>query len=183
MEGVTTVTVAEFDDQGGFRGFAKLPSFTGDRREHGIVSPQLQTNKQEGPGGFEDFKYAFKEFIWSAIVHDKLSRGLMKTIEALEGKEALMCILAENCDEVEYKKQIQDLCQEHSVPLLTVPDNMQLGKIAARCMLDSEGKKIKGVPCSSIVVRESGIVGPSAHFRKNKKYLLPFLTSSNGGSV
>ena len=152
MENVTKATATEFDDHGGFRGFGKLPSFAGDLREHGIVSPQLQTNKEEDPGGFEDFKYAFKEFIWSAIVHDKLSRGLMKTIEALEGKEALMCILAENCDEVEYKKQIQDLCQEHSIPLVIVPDNMRLGRIAAFRMLDSEGNKIKGVPCHSMIV-------------------------------
>ena len=42
MENVTKVTVAEFDDHGGFRGFAKLPSFSGDHPEHRIVSPQLQ---------------------------------------------------------------------------------------------------------------------------------------------
>ena len=46
MEGVTKATAAEFDDHGGFRGFAKLPSFAVDRHEHRIVSPQLQTNKQ-----------------------------------------------------------------------------------------------------------------------------------------
>ena len=46
MEDVTKATVAEFDDHGGFRGFAKLPSFAVDRREHRIVSPQLQTNIQ-----------------------------------------------------------------------------------------------------------------------------------------
>ena len=164
----------EFDDHGGFMGFAKLPSFSGDRREHQIVSPQ--TNKQD-LGGFMDFKYAFTEFLKSAVVHDKLSRGLHSTVKALEKKEALLCILAENCDEVAYKKRIQALCQEHSIPLLMVPDNMQLGKIAAFRMLDTQGNKIKGVPCSSMVVRESGIVGPSKFFRKNKKYLLPFFTS------
>ena len=181
MEGVNKDTAAEFDDSGGFRGFAKLPSFAGDRHEHRIVSPQLQTNKQEDPGGFMDFKYAFKELLKSAIIHDKLSRGLQNTVNALERKEALLCILAENCDEVEYKKRIQALCQEHGIPLLMVPDNMRLGKIAAFKMLDTQGNKIKGVPCSSMVVRESGIVGPSKFFKKNKKYLLPFLTSSNSG--
>ena len=106
-------------------------------------NPYLQT---------AEFKYAFKELLKSAMVHDKLSRGLMKTIEALEKKEALLCILAENCDEVAYKKRIQALCQEHCIPLVMVPDNMRLGRIAAFGMLDTEGNKIKGVPCSSMVV-------------------------------
>ena len=57
-----------------------------------------------------------------------------------------------NCDEVEYKKRIQALCQEHCIPLVMVPDNMRLGRIAAYGMLDTEGNKIKGVPCSSMVV-------------------------------
>ena len=179
MEGVTKATAAEFDNLGGFRGFAKLPSFAGDRREHQIVSHQLQETNKQDLGGFVDFKYAFKEVFKSAVIHDKLSRGLHNTVKALEQKEALLCILAENCDEVAYKKRVQALCQEHSIPLLMVPDNMQLGKIAAFSMLDTQGNKIKGVPCSSMVVRKSGIVGPSKFFKKDKKYLLPFLTSIN----
>ena len=106
-------------------------------------NPYLQT---------AEFKYAFKQLLMSAVDHNKLSRGLQKTVEALEKKDALLCILAENCDEVEYKKRIQDLCQEHSIPLVMVPDNMRLGRIAAFGMLDTEGNKIKGVPCSSMVV-------------------------------
>ena len=35
--------------------------------------------------------------------------------------QALLCILAENCDEASYKKLVQALCQEHQIPLLTVP--------------------------------------------------------------
>ena len=38
MEGVTKATAAEFDNLGGFRGFAKLPSFAGAIRKHSIVS-------------------------------------------------------------------------------------------------------------------------------------------------
>jgi small subunit ribosomal protein S12e len=177
MEGVIKATAAEFDENGGFRGFAKLPSFAGDSREHWITSHQLQTNKQD-LGGFAEFnlfkgriaplpdklnlylqtpegKYAFKELLKSAVAHDKLSRGLMNTIKALEKKEALLCILAENCDEIGYKKRIQALCQEHSIPLVMVPDNMRLGRIAAFRMLDTQGNKIKGVPCSSMVVRSN----------------------------
>merc|ERR1711973_473013 len=69
----------------------------------------------------------------SALIHDGLSRGLHETTKALDKRQALLCILAENCDEAAYKKLVQALCQEHQIPLLTVPDNMQLGKYAGLC--------------------------------------------------
>ena len=53
MEGVTKATTTEFDDHGDFRGFSKPSSFAGDRCEHRIASPQLQTNKQD-LGGFAE---------------------------------------------------------------------------------------------------------------------------------
>ena len=84
----------------------------------------------------------------------------------LSGLQALLCILAENCDEAAYKKLVQALCQEHQIPLLTVPDNMQLGKYAGLCKLDAEGNERKVVRCSSVVVRDWGKEGPALDFLK-----------------
>ena len=81
--------------------------------------------------------------------------------------QALLCILAENCDEAAYKKLVQALCQEHQIPLLTVPDNMQLGKYAGLCKLDAEGNERKVVRCSSVVVRDWGKEGPALDFLKD----------------
>merc|ERR1712039_1051624 len=58
------------------------------------------------------------------------------------------------------------LCQEHQIPLLTVPDNMQLGKYAGLCKLDAEGNERKVVRCSSVVVRDWGKEGPALDFLK-----------------
>ena len=84
----------------------------------------------EDLGGRMDLETALREVLKSALIQDGLSRGLHETTKALDKRQALLCILAENCDEPTYKKLIQALCQEHQIPLLTVPDNMQLGKYA-----------------------------------------------------
>ena len=119
-------------------------------------------------GGCIDFKTALIQVLKRAIIHDRLSRGLQNTIKALEKGQALLCILAENCDEVAYKKRVQALCQEHRIPLLMVPDNMLLGKFAGLCQLDAEGNNIKDIQCSSVVVRDwdKGLNFPSLDFLK-----------------
>ena len=52
-------------------------------------------------------------------------------------------------------------CKKNQIPLLTVPDNMQLGK------LDAEGNVRKVVRCSSVVVRDWGKEGPALDFLKD----------------
>ena len=118
-------------------------------------------------GGQMDFETAVREVLKSALIHDGLSRGLHETAKALDKRQALLCILAENCDEAAYKKLVQALCQEHQIPLLTVPDNMQLGKYAGLCKLDAEGNERKVVRCSSVVVRDWGKEGPALDFLKD----------------
>merc|ERR1712008_193646 len=116
--------------------------------------------------GRMDFETALREVLKSALIHDGLSRGLHETTKALDKRQALLCILAENCDEAAYKKLVQALCQ-HQIPLLTVPDNMQLGKYAGLCKLDAEGNERKVVRCSSVVVRDWGKEGPALDFLKD----------------
>lgn len=41
-------------------------------------------------------------------------------------RQAVLCVLAENCDEVSYKKLVQALCNEHQIPLVKVTKTTKL---------------------------------------------------------
>ena len=43
-------------------------------------------------------------------------------------RQALLCILAVNCDELMSKKLISLLCVENGIPLINVDGNMKLGE-------------------------------------------------------
>ena len=114
--------------------------------------------------GRMDLETALREVLKTALIHNGLHRGLHETTKALDKRKAVLCILAENCDEAAYKKLIQALCQEHQIPLLTVPDNKNLGKYAGLCKLDAEGNERKVVRCSSVVISDYGKEGPAHDF-------------------
>merc|ERR1712001_703908 len=76
-------------------------------------------------------------------------------------RQALLCILAENCDEQMYKKLITGLCMEHGIPLIKVDSNMKLGEWSGLCKIDQEGKARKVVKCSCCVVRDWGKESPA----------------------
>jgi len=76
------------------------------------------------------------------------------TDEALYSRrQAMLCILADNCDEPMYKKLVQALCNEHQIPLIKVDNNKKLGEWAGLCKIDSAGKARKVVGCSCVVIK------------------------------
>jgi small subunit ribosomal protein S12e len=48
-------------------------------------------------------------------------------------------VLAQDCDQADYTKLIQALCNEVNVHLIRVPQAVQLGEWAGLCKLDAEG--------------------------------------------
>merc|ERR1712122_344878 len=82
-----------------------------------------------------DISTALQEVLKTALIHDGLSRGLRECAKALDKRTALLCILANNCNEPMYKK---------------------LGEWAGLCKIDKEGKARKVVGCSCVVVRDWG---------------------------
>ena len=119
-------------------------------------------------GGCMYFEPVVREALRSALFQDGLSCGLHETIKALGKGQALLCIKAENCNDDEYKKYVQALCEEHQIPFLTVPDNVNLGKYAGFCKLDDKGNKRNVDQCSFVVIKDWGKKGLTIDFINDK---------------
>lgn len=70
-------------------------------------------------------------------------------------RQAVLCILAESCDEPQYKKLITALCNEHQIPLIRVDSNKKLGEWSGLCKIDKEGKARKVCGSSVVVIKVS----------------------------
>jgi len=111
-----------------------------------------------------DFESALKQVLKTSLYHDGLSRGLHECVKSLDKRDAQLCVLAKSCNEPSYVKLITALCKEHSIPLVSVDEGKDLGVWAGICKYSSEGKPIKGVGASCIVVRSWGIETPARTF-------------------
>ncbi|MEW5301140.1 MAG: hypothetical protein WDW36_004019 [Sanguina aurantia] len=88
-----------------------------------------------------DINTAVQMVLKKALAHDGLSRGLHEACRAIEKGQAQLAILAEDCNQPDYKKLIEALCAEHNVSLLSVPENKCLGQWAGLCKIDAEGDR------------------------------------------
>ena len=61
------------------------------------------------------------------MIADGLARGLREAAKALDKRQALLCILAENCDEPMYKKLVTALCQVGIDSLFSLKDRVSFG--------------------------------------------------------
>nr|CAD7443564.1 unnamed protein product [Timema bartmani] len=121
------------------------------------------------PSGAMDINTALQEVLKMALTHGSLSHGLHESAKALDKlfneplprRQALLCILAENCDEPSYKKLVQALCNEHQIPLIKVDNNKKLGEWAGLCKIDNTGKARKVVGCSCVVIKDYGEETPA----------------------
>ncbi|GBM76244.1 40S ribosomal protein S12, partial [Araneus ventricosus] len=69
-------------------------------------------------GGDMDVFTALQEVLKTALTHGKLSRGLHEAAKSLDKRQALLCVLATNCDEAMYVRLVEALCAEHQINLL-----------------------------------------------------------------
>ena len=107
-------------------------------------------------GGAMSIEDALQQVLKKALVHDGLARGLREATKALDRREAHLCVLCETCNEAEYIKLIEALCNKHDINLLKVSDPKTLGTWAGLCKIDREGNPRKVVGCSCVVVRDYG---------------------------
>lgn len=82
-------------------------------------------------------------------------------------RQAVLCILAESCDEPQYKQLVQALCTEHQIPLLRVDSAKKLGEWSGLCKIDKEGKPRKICGCACVVIKTFGEETPALDIVKN----------------
>lgn len=107
---------------------------------------------------------ALTSVLRTSLYHDGLARGLNEAVKALDRREAHLCILANSCNEPAYIKLITALCKEHNIPLLKVDDGKQLGEWAGLCKYNAEGKPVKVVGASCIVIKSWGEETPARQY-------------------
>ncbi|PSC68919.1 40S ribosomal S12-like [Micractinium conductrix] len=108
------------------------------------------------PGEPMDLNTAIQVVMKKALAHDGLSRGLHEAARAIERGQAQLAILADDCNQPDYKKLIEALCAEQSVNLISVPEQQTLGQWAGLCKIDAEGEARKVVKCSCAVITDYG---------------------------
>ena len=85
-----------------------------------------------------------------------LVKGLNEVCKALYRKEAVLCVLADNCDDPKYKKLITALAKANNIPLINIEQRNDIGEWLGHCKYDKEGKarKVKGT--SSVAIKDFG---------------------------
>lgn len=83
-------------------------------------------------------------------------KGLNEVCKCLDRKQAILCILAEDCNDPKYKKLVDALAKASNVPLIEVEKRDDLGEWLGHCKYDADGapKKVKGT--SSIAIKNYG---------------------------
>jgi len=107
-------------------------------------------------GGKLTVSEALEKVLRTALRHNGLARGLRECAKALDKRHAHLCVLNESCNEKEYVKLIEALCNEHNIKLVKVPDGKVLGEWVGLCKIDKEGQAVKVVNCSCVVVKDYG---------------------------
>ena len=94
-----------------------------------------------------DLNGALALVLKKALSHDGLSRGLHEVVRSLEKGQAQLVVLAEDCNQPDYKKLIEALSAEQNASLLSVKEAKQLGTWAGvrakpPTLLSTQSRKI-----------------------------------------
>ncbi|KAL1559062.1 40S ribosomal protein S12, variant 2 [Salvia divinorum] len=110
-----------------------------------------------------DIMTALQLVLKKSLAHGGLVRGLHEGAKAIEKHAALLCVLAEDCDQPDYIKLVKALCSDHNVNLISVASAKTLGEWAGLCKIDSEGKARKVVGAACVVVKDFGEESEGLH--------------------
>ena len=103
---------------------------------------------------------ALKRVLKQALIHDGLKRGLREAAKELDRRVVKLCCLASDCNEPEYTRVVQALCEKgqegNPCPLIMVKTREELGEWAGLCKIDAEGNAVSVVKTSCCVVTDFG---------------------------
>ena len=103
---------------------------------------------------------ALKRVLKQSLMHDGLRRGLRECAKELDRRVVKLCCLATDCNEPEYTKLVQALCEKGQggspCPLIMVKTREELGEWAGLCKIDAEGNATSIVKTSCAVVTDFG---------------------------
>ena len=108
-----------------------------------------------------DPKTALQSVLRTSLYHDGLARGLYEAVKALDKNLAHLCVLSKSCNEKAYTTLITALCKEHNVDLIMVEQSKELGEMAGLCKYNAEGKAVKVVGASCVVIKSWGEETPA----------------------
>merc|ERR1711997_465612 len=104
----------------------------------------------------DNIRDAIKSVIKKSQANDGLVKGLNEVCKCLDRKQAILCVLAEDCNDPKYKKLVSALAKASNIPLIEVEKRDDLGEWLGHCKYDIEGqpKKVKGT--SSVAIKSYG---------------------------
>ena len=100
-------------------------------------------------------------------LHLGLVKGLNEVCKALDRKEAVLCIMAKNCEDPKYMKLVSALAKYNSIPVIMVDERNELGEWLGHCKYDKDGaaRKVKGT--SSVALKDYGEESEALSFVQN----------------
>ncbi|KAK2646769.1 hypothetical protein Ddye_021964, partial [Dipteronia dyeriana] len=124
--------------------------------EVAVAAVAVETSGLAVLGEPMDIMAALQLVLRKSLANGGLARGLHEGAKIIEKHAALLCVLAEDCNQPDYVKLVKGLCADHNVSLISVPSAKTLGEWSGLCKIDSEGSARKVVGCSCVVVKDCG---------------------------
>ena len=123
-------------------------------------TPKVDNNEAAGGAAAdeapEDPEQALAIVIRKAMEVNGVIRGISQVARALDQKAAHLCILAEDCEEAQYKQLITALCQQNGIDLVRVGERESLAEWAGLVKRDRTGAVKKALKCSCVAIRNFG---------------------------
>lgn len=135
--------------------FSLLPkklSFRNSVMADTAAAPVVVVDDQK-PASVEE---ALRIVIRKSLEVNGLIRGLSEVVRSLDRHSAHLCILADNCEDAQYKTLIEALCKQNNIDLIHVEDRLKLAEWAGLVKVDSTGNVKKTFKCSSVAIRDFG---------------------------